>query len=194
MCMLLPHTKQIICIVTWASFALDFCWMEKCWSFSNFNSTDAKVYGLIITVNSYAKTPTFSWIVLCGDDVLVPDDLLGGVQRHLVELFNLGDPSLVVWHLNISEKGFVRFVSSSMNHQIICPLCHDGLPFKHSRWPNVGYTPHSQSHPMNTFKRHTSPSQLAFACFETSTNVNVFSSTQILYANQNGVVCLCHLS
>lgn len=58
-------------------------------------------------VNSYVKMPTFSRIVLGGNDVLVPDDLLGGVQRHLVELFYLGDSSLMAGHLNRREKGFI---------------------------------------------------------------------------------------
>lgn len=123
-------------------------------------------------------TEASGWAVLSGRFVS-----RGGTPEHKWERFH--------------EVCFLS-ASSSMNHQIICPLCHDGLPFKHSRWPNVGYISHStrgQSHPMNILKRHTSPSQLAFACFETSTNVDVFSSTQILYANQNDVlVCLCHLS
>lgn len=170
------------------------CCMEKSWSFSkmflystewkkwyrlrksklvkqffSFNSIDAKVYGIIITVNSYVKMPTFSWIVLCGDDVLIPDDLLGGVQRHLVELFYLGDSSLMVGHLNISEKGFMRFVSSrpappwTTKSSARCAMMV--YPSNTADGQNVGYIPHSargQSHPMNILKRHTSPSKLAF--------------------------------
>ncbi len=113
-------------------------------------------------VNSYVKMPTFSRIVLSGNDVLVPDDLLGGVQRHLVELFYLGDSSLMAGHLNRRDKEFMGFVfvlaSSSINHRIICPLdkacwvnlCDYGLPFKHSRWPNVGYIHHSTRRPITS--------------------------------------------
>lgn len=56
--------------------------------------------------------PTFSRIVLGGNNVLVPDDLLGGVQRHLVELFYLGDSSLMTGYLSRREKEFMGFVSS----------------------------------------------------------------------------------
>ncbi len=58
------------------------------------------------------KIPTFSRIVLSRNNVLVPDDLLGGVQRHLVELLYLGDSSLMTGHLNRREKEFMGFVSS----------------------------------------------------------------------------------
>lgn len=33
--------------------------------------------------------------VLCWDDVLVPDNVLCGVERHAVQLLQLGDPSFM---------------------------------------------------------------------------------------------------
>lgn len=42
---------------------------------------------------------TFARVVLCRHDVLVPDDLLGRVKRHQVELLNLGNSALVAGNL-----------------------------------------------------------------------------------------------
>lgn len=42
---------------------------------------------------------TFARVVLCRHDVLVPDDLLGRVKRHQVELLDLGNSALVAGNL-----------------------------------------------------------------------------------------------
>lgn len=45
------------------------------------------------------KTRTFARIVLSGDDVLIPDNLLRWIKRHLIKLLNLGDSPLMTRHL-----------------------------------------------------------------------------------------------
>jgi hypothetical protein len=43
-----------------------------------------------------------------GDDVLVPDYLLGGVERHLVQSFQLRSPPLVPRHQKLAQELFVQ--------------------------------------------------------------------------------------
>lgn len=61
----------------------------------------------LVHVNSHKHTQsqftqaaqTFAWVVLCRDDVFIPDDLLCWIKRHLVKLLNLRDSALMTGHL-----------------------------------------------------------------------------------------------
>ena len=80
---------------------------NKVWAYARDNKGLTRhwnYFKCILTIHRqrYANTvtmPTFARVVLCRDDVLIPDYLLCWIQGHLVELLNLRDSALVTWYL-----------------------------------------------------------------------------------------------